>query len=75
MRFRKLRLAWSVGWGLACVLLIVLWVRTYYRMDILHQYKRLTSAKGNVYLNQVLNCPEGISDEWSYPSGYWTMRL
>src|SRR3954447_24360650 len=25
MRFRKLRFAWSVFWGLACVLLIVLW--------------------------------------------------
>src|SRR6476619_2972176 len=29
MRFRKLRIAWSVFWGLACVLLIVLWVRSY----------------------------------------------
>jgi hypothetical protein len=29
MRFRKLRIAWSVGWGIACVLLIVLWVRSY----------------------------------------------
>src|SRR4051812_10657627 len=28
MRFRKLRTAWSVFWGLACVLLIVLWVRS-----------------------------------------------
>jgi hypothetical protein len=29
MRFLKLRIAWSVFWGLACVLLIVLWVRSY----------------------------------------------
>src|SRR4051812_42476544 len=29
MRFRKLRIAWSVFWGLAAVLLIVLWVRSY----------------------------------------------
>src|SRR4051795_652243 len=29
MRFRKLRIAWSVFWGVACVLLIVLWVRSY----------------------------------------------
>ncbi len=28
MRFRKLRIAWSVGCGIACVLLIVLWVRS-----------------------------------------------
>jgi hypothetical protein len=34
-RFRKLRIAWSVGWGIACVLLAVLWVRSYYVLDFL----------------------------------------
>jgi hypothetical protein len=29
MRFRKLRIAWSAGCGVACVLLVVLWVRSY----------------------------------------------
>jgi hypothetical protein len=33
MRFRKLRIAWSVFWGVACVLLIVLWVRSYRFQD------------------------------------------
>jgi hypothetical protein len=33
MRFRKLRIAWSVWWGLVCVLLIVLWVRSYDKWD------------------------------------------
>jgi hypothetical protein len=33
MRFRKLRIAWSVAWGIACVLLIVLWVRSYWWVD------------------------------------------
>jgi hypothetical protein len=33
MRYRKLRIAWSVGWGIACVLLIVLWVRSYSCLD------------------------------------------
>jgi hypothetical protein len=28
-RFRKLRIAWSVGWGLACVLLIIFWWRSW----------------------------------------------
>ena len=28
MRFRKLRIAWSVACGIACVLLVVLWVRS-----------------------------------------------
>jgi hypothetical protein len=34
MRFRKLRIAWLVVWGLAAVLLIVLWVRSYVRTDV-----------------------------------------
>ena len=30
MRFRKLRIAWSVLWGLLAVLLLVLWMRSYH---------------------------------------------
>jgi hypothetical protein len=30
MRYRKLRIAWSVGCGIACLLLVVLWVSTYW---------------------------------------------
>jgi len=33
MRFRKLRIAWSVMCGIACVLSIALWVRSYYSFD------------------------------------------
>jgi|SRR3954447_17063187 hypothetical protein len=33
MRFRKLRIAWSVFWGLACVLLTILWMRSYHYYD------------------------------------------
>jgi hypothetical protein len=33
MRFRKLRIAWSVVWGMAALLLIVMWVRSYWRLD------------------------------------------
>ena len=29
MKYRKLRIAWSVAWGIACLLLVVLWVRSY----------------------------------------------
>ena len=34
MRFRKLRIAWSVGCAIACVLPIVLWVRGYWKFDL-----------------------------------------
>ena len=33
MKYRKLRIAWSVGWGLLDVLLIALWVRSYWWSD------------------------------------------
>ena len=33
MRFRKLRIGWSAGCVLACVVLIALWVRSYWRYD------------------------------------------
>ena len=30
MKYRKLRIAWSVAWGVVAVLLCVLWVRSYW---------------------------------------------
>ena len=33
MRFRKLRIAWSVGWGIMAVLLLALWVRGYWWLN------------------------------------------
>jgi hypothetical protein len=33
MRFRKLRILWTVFCGIACVLLVVLWARSYWRID------------------------------------------
>jgi hypothetical protein len=37
MRFRKLRIAWPVFCGIACVLLVVLWVRSYWWSDFTHR--------------------------------------
>jgi hypothetical protein len=36
MRFRKLRIAWSVAWGVVLLALVVLWVRSYSRHDFWH---------------------------------------
>jgi hypothetical protein len=33
MKFRKLRIAWSVAWGVVAVLLVVLWVRSHWRWE------------------------------------------
>jgi hypothetical protein len=35
MRFRKLRIAWSVFWGLAYILLTIMWVRSYSQISFL----------------------------------------
>jgi hypothetical protein len=35
MKHRKLRIAWSVAWGVIAVLLVALWVRSYWRCDVL----------------------------------------
>ena len=35
MKHRKLRIAWSVAWGIVAVLLVALWVRSYWRLDTL----------------------------------------
>jgi hypothetical protein len=36
MNYRKLRIAWSVGWGILCLLLIALWVRSYWWITSIH---------------------------------------
>jgi len=53
MRFRKLRIAWSVVWGVAWVLLIVLWVRSYWWRDFVaspfgRRNYSVTSLKGSI---------------------------
>lgn len=70
MKDRKLRIAWSVVWGLAAVLLIALWVRSYSTND--HLLIRTGSAQhSNVVLlsnwgflqalfNQTITIPKGI---------------
>jgi hypothetical protein len=46
MRFRKLRIAFSVAFGTACVLLIVLWVRSFSWVDTLSGFSPTTFVFG-----------------------------
>src|SRR6185503_14939129 len=56
MKYRKQRIAWSVGWVLACALLIVFWVRsnTYWDSPYgplgQHHDFQLNSLKGHLFL-------------------------
>jgi hypothetical protein len=55
MRFRKLRIAWSVAWCMVAVLLCVLWVRSYFQTDFVTSVNKsrmattLGSTSGAVY--------------------------
>ena len=61
MRFRKLRIAWSVFWAMAAVLLIALWVRSYRVSD---DWRR---ANGGKLLNiQSYRGELGIG-RWAFP--------
>jgi hypothetical protein len=68
MRFRKLRIAWSIGCGIACVLLIVLWVGGYDGDKSLY---RITGRKGvTVYVSPkgiiLSGCRYGDLNDWSF---------
>jgi hypothetical protein len=64
MKFRKLRIAWSVLWGLACVLLIALWIRSYWRAEVvtckLISYYEAISVRGRLKLSL-------LDDPWPLP--------
>jgi hypothetical protein len=58
MRFRKLRIAWSVVWGIACVLLIVSWARSYtwgesYSWDVGQVYCSASYLRGAIVLRSL----------------------
>jgi len=57
MRFRKLRIAWSVACGIACVLLIVLWVRSYSLVDVacVARWHGAISRQGTIYIDSGLS--------------------
>jgi hypothetical protein len=67
MSFRKLRIAWSVVCGIACVSLIALWVRSYWWCDIIEgpltrsSGFRLASQSGDVSCSKY----PGSKAEWA----------
>jgi hypothetical protein len=46
MKHRKLRIAWSVAWGVVVLLLVGLWLRSYWRADLLGGYSPSTFIFG-----------------------------
>ena len=63
IRYRRLRIAWSVVWGLAAVLLCVLWVRSFWAADALRhctpstRYISASSEFGSIELANLPSTP------------------
>lgn len=58
MNHRRLRIAWSVFWGVLAVLLVMLWVRSYYQSDWAYAFRandwyHLRSLNGEVVLQTI----------------------
>ena len=77
MKYRKLRIAFSAVCGVICLLLIVLWVRSYWKSDMISHLdskgrkKVLGSNYGTVYFTQ-MNVPlvaSGPPHGWKYETG------
>jgi hypothetical protein len=70
MKFRKLRIAWSVTWGIVAVLLCFLWLRSFKSMDRLGgpisstRIILIASINGHVLVNWPFH-------DWGY---VWNMR-
>ena len=70
MRYRKLRIAWSAWWSIACVLLLVLWVRSYFRADLAtvawssNRAIQLNSSIGHIQLHE-FSYPQTVTSVWS----------
>jgi hypothetical protein len=76
MKHRKLRIAWSVAWGALAVLLVGLWVRSYYYLDTFSEPLSITcgvdlhSIKGQLHCSlDKLNASVPVEDvDWGLDS-------
>lgn len=60
MRYRKVRIAWSVVWGVVAVLLVLLWVRSYWRYDFVFLGGRsVVSFGGHMYFDSAFAMSTG----------------
>jgi hypothetical protein len=66
MKFRKLRIIWTVFCGIACVLLLVLWVRSYWWIDYINapgRFQITSVSQGRLIITR-------YPPDYSIPSWY-----
>jgi hypothetical protein len=67
MKYRKLRFAWSVAWGLLGLLVVVLWWRSYSRLEeVMFRQLCLASFDGHVAYRWDSPGPTRAFEFWSY---------
>lgn len=59
MKYRKLRMGWSVGWGVVVVMLCVLWVRSYWWIDTVYVHGGIIRV--TCHMDQVVADPVAYS--------------
>jgi hypothetical protein len=64
MRFRTLRIVWSVTWGILCVLVVVIWIRSYWRADFGGSVFTLFRSENGVVL---------VTELYDSGNGKWTL--
>jgi hypothetical protein len=65
MKYRKLRIAWSVAWAIAATLLIALWVRSY---DSPGDWpSHLLFESGNFTVSTIHGCSVWVKDQLLQP--------
>src|SRR4051812_13857870 len=78
MKYRKLRIAWSVGWGLIAVLLCVVFVRSFWRWDQLYTplcIAAYTSPNWEGRIVEVESTSGALTAAWSIGAGNWKWHI
>jgi len=54
MEFRKFRIRWSAFWGVVCILLIALWIRSYWVADFIQPWRShlIVSLRGSLFFDK-----------------------
>jgi hypothetical protein len=67
MKYRKLRIAWSIVWGLGAMLLVVFWIRSNFWLEEIY----VPIGRSSFLLGISVSNHVGVGFSSSSPSGTW----
>jgi hypothetical protein len=73
MEYRKLRIMWSAAWGLVALVILVLWVRSYWVNEWLQLYRgqslqNISNYRGKLFYDSIREIPAAKTPQWSWKS-------